>query len=135
MSVLRKMNEASILAKYNEDCKENSRQFWNEMAEKVLPLEKNLRFKYVYDVIGHQVYDTDKAKSLKYLVDNLARENVDLRGNLTRNKLVLSAIVEDLEKAANDGEPLIIRKDYVELIKKEADLELLSDEELKELSE
>lgn len=37
------MNEASILAKkYNEDCKENSRQFWNEMAEKVLPLEKNL---------------------------------------------------------------------------------------------
>lgn len=81
------------------------------------------RFRYLVDIIERQVYDVSTAKSSLFLISNLANENTQIRFENTKLKLVLSAIVEDLEKAANDGEPLIIRKDYVEWIKKETKIE------------
>lgn len=85
-------------------------------------LVKNPRFVGVYDVVSKHVY-VGKPKSLKYLADNLASENSNLRHENVVLKLVLDMIVEDLEKEANKKEPIIIRKDYVEWIKKETKIE------------
>ena len=81
------------------------------------------RFRYLVDIIERQVYDVSTAKSSLFLISNLANENTQIRYENTKLKLVLLDIVEDLEKAANDGEPLIIRKDYVEWIKKETKID------------
>lgn len=85
-------------------------------------LVKNPRFVGVYDVVNDEVY-VSKPKSLKYLADNLAFENSNLRHENVILKLVLGMIVEDLEKEANKREPIIIRKDYVEWIKKETKID------------
>ena len=81
------------------------------------------RFRYLLDIIEKQVYDVSTAKSSLFLISNLANENTQIRYENTKLKLVLLDIIEDLEKAANDGKPLIIRKDYVEWIKKETKIE------------
>ena len=75
-------------------------------------------------MIHGEVYDTTKAKSLKYLVDNLTDENWKLRGENTKLKLTMNEIIRDLEKEAENGEPIIISKKYVEWIKNECDTEL-----------
>ena len=82
-------------------------------------LTKHPRFKQVYDVIGKEVYDVSKSKSLLYLCDNLATENGKLRMDKTKLRIILDMIVEDLEKEAEKKEPIIIRKEYVGWIKKE----------------
>ena len=87
-------------------------------------IENNTKFKYIIDVTNNELYDTTKAKSLKYLVDNLASENTELRHENVMNKLLLLDIIKDLEKEANNGKPIIIRKDYVNWIKKEGYLKL-----------
>ena len=81
------------------------------------------RFRYLVDIIERQVYDVSTAKSSLFLISNLADENTQIRYENTKLKLVLLDIVRDLEKAANDGEPLIINKDYVEWIKKETKID------------
>jgi len=81
------------------------------------------RFRYLVDIIERQVYDVSTAKSSLFLISNLADENTQIRYENTKLKLVLLDIIKDLEKAANDGEPLIIRKDYVEWIKKETKID------------
>lgn len=87
-------------------------------------IENNTKFKYIIDVTTNELYDTTKAKSLKYLVDNLANENMELRHENVMNKLLLLDIIKDLEKEADNGKPIIIRKDYVNWIKKEGYLKL-----------
>lgn len=81
------------------------------------------RFRYLVDIIERQVYDVSTAKSSLFLISNLANENTQIRYENTKLKLVLGMIVEDLEKEANKREPIIIRKDYVEWIKKETKIE------------
>lgn len=81
------------------------------------------RFRYLVDIIERQVYDVSTAKSTLFLISNLANENSQIRYENTKLKLVLLDIIRDLEKAANDGEPLIISKDYVEWIKKETKID------------
>ena len=66
------------------------------MVERLV--EDNPRFKYVYDVMSNELYDITKAKSLYYLSYNLAQENLQLRGEVTELKLVLNAILDDLEE-------------------------------------
>ena len=83
------------------------------------------RYRYIADMIHGEVYDTTKAKSLKYLVDNLTDENWKLRGENTKLKLTMNEIIRDLEKEAENGEPIIISKKYVEWIKNECDTEFL----------
>ena len=83
------------------------------------------RYRYIADMIYGDVYDTTKAKSLKYLVDNLTDENWKLRGENTKLKLTMNEIIRDLEKEAENGEPIIISKKYVEWIKNECDTEFL----------
>ena len=81
------------------------------------------RFRYLVDIIERQVYDVSTAKSTLFLISNLANENTQIRYENTKLKLVLGMIVEDLEKEVNKREPIIIRKDYVEWIKKETKIE------------
>ena len=81
------------------------------------------RFRYLGDIIERQVYDVSTAKSTLFLISNLANENTQIRYENTKLKLVLVMIVEDLEKEVNKREPIIIRKDYVEWIKKETKIE------------
>ena len=81
------------------------------------------RFRYLVDIIERQVYDVSTAKSSLFLISNLADENTQIRYENTKLKLVLLDIVRDLEKEANKKEPIIIRKDYVEWIKKETKIE------------
>lgn len=81
------------------------------------------RFRYLVDIIERQVYDVSTAKSTLFLISNLANENTQIRYENTKLKLVLGMIVEDLEKEANKREPIIIRKDYVEWIKKETKID------------
>ena len=84
------------------------------------------RYRYIADMIHGDVYDTTKAKSLKYLVDNLTDENWKLRGENTCLKLLLHKIIEDLEKQAESTMPILISKEYVEWIKSECNLEFTS---------
>ncbi len=79
------------------------------------------RYRYLVDLLHQEVYDTTKAKSLKYLVDRLTDENWKLRGENTTLKLTLSDVIKDLEEQAESGEPIIISKKYVEWLKKECD--------------
>lgn len=81
------------------------------------------RFRYLLDIIERQVYDVSTAKSSLFLISNLADENTQIRFENTKLKLVLLDIIEDLEKEADNGKPIIIRKDYVEWIKKETKIE------------
>lgn len=81
------------------------------------------RFRYLVDIIERQVYDVSTAKSSLFLISNLANENTQIRYENTKLKLVLLDIVRDLEKEADNGKPIIIRKDYVEWIKKETKIE------------
>ena len=57
------------------------------------------------------------------LISNLANENTQIRYENTKLKLVLLDIIKDLEKEADNGKPIIIRKDYVEWIKKETKID------------
>ena len=86
-------------------------------------LTEHSRFRFIHDVLGKEVYDVSKVKPPVFLVNNLATENINLRAENTRLKLVLLDIISDLEKEANKREPIIIRKDYVEWIKKETKIE------------
>ena len=81
------------------------------------------RFRYLLDIIERQVYDVSTAKSSLFLISNLANENTQIRCENTKLKLVLLDIVRDLEKEADNGKPIIIRKDYVEWIKKETKID------------
>jgi len=83
------------------------------------PRFKQVSDKQVYDVLGKQTYDTGKSKSLLFLCDNLANENGKLRMDKTKLRITLNMIIEDLQKEAEKKEPIIIRKEYVEWIKKE----------------
>ena len=66
-------------------------------------------------------------ENVKDLLNDLNDEVMNLRAENTRFKLVVSDIVEDLEKQAKSKEPIFISKDYVDWIKKELDLRLLSE--------
>lgn len=81
------------------------------------------RFRYLVDIIERQVYDVSTAKSSLFLISNLANENTQIRYENTKLKLVLLDIINDLEKEADNGKPIIIRKDYVEWIKKETKID------------
>lgn len=81
------------------------------------------RFRYLVDIIERQVYDVSTAKSTLFLISNLANENTQIRYENTKLKLVLLDIIKDLEKEADNGKPIIIRKDYVEWIKKETKID------------
>lgn len=87
------------------------------------------RYRYIADLLHHEVYDTTKAKSLKYLVDNLTDENWKLRKENTELKLMLNEVVRDLEKQAESSMPILISKEYVEWIKSECNLEFTSQKE------
>ena len=54
----------------------------------------------------------------------IEEELMNIRAENTKNKLILKDVVEDLEKQSNSNEPIIIRKDYVAWIKKNANLNL-----------
>jgi len=65
-------------------------------------------------------------ESLKYMVDNLTNENMSLRRDGTRLKLVMHQIIEDLEKAGGNEK-------YIAWIKENCNVELYSKNDLKEL--
>lgn len=73
-------------------------------------LTEHSRFRFIHDVLRKEVYDVSKVKPPVFLVNNLATENINLRAENTRLKLILLDIVQDLEKEANKREPIIIRK-------------------------
>jgi len=77
------------------------------------------RFRYIEDRLTKEVYDTEKAKSLKHLCDNLATENGKLRHNNTRMKLILHQIIADLEKSDTNVK-------YINWIKDNCNIELYS---------
>ncbi len=58
-------------------------------------------------------------------------EIMSLRYENTKLKLVLKDIIEDLEREAERGEPIIIRQEYVEWIKDNVDLRLNGEKELR----
>ena len=66
--------------------------------------------------------------SLLYMVDNLTNENMTLRRDGTRLKLVMLQIIEDLEKEEGNEK-------YVEWIKENCNTELYSEKYLAELNE
>lgn len=90
------------------------------------PIQPHPRYRYLVDLLHHEVYDTTKAKSLKYLVDNLTDENWKLRKENTELKLMLNEVVRDLEKQSESTMPILISKEYVEWIKSECNLEFTS---------
>lgn len=67
----------------------------------------------------HWINDDDKIIDLLNELDTKLRHT---RAENTKNKLIFNQVVEDLENQANSQEPIIIRKDYVDWIKKEANL-------------
>jgi len=58
------------------------------------------------------------------LLNTLHEENMNNRAKITRFKLIVSDIVDDLEKQAKSEEPIVISMDYVQWIKSELDLKL-----------
>lgn len=86
----------------------------------------NGRFKYVKDTITNNIYTTEKGEHLLGLVNNLAEENIILRADGTRLKLVVLQIIEDLERMEGNEE-------YVDWIKSNCNLELYSNMDLSDL--
>ena len=101
------------------------------MTEKLFKLEKwSDRSLYFYDDIKQ--YSTHNSISsvceeVEKRLNELAEEVMSLRGENTKLKLTLKDIVEDLEKEAERGSPLIIRQEYVDWIKDNVDLRLNSE--------
>lgn len=58
------------------------------------------------------------------LLNELHEENMNNRAEITRFKLIVSDIVDDLEKQAKSEEPILISMEYVDWIKSELDLKL-----------
>ena len=91
------------------------------------------RFKEVFpDIIESSCRFTDNGKGITHkevvdLLNKLNDEVMDLRAENTRFKLIVSDIVDDLEKQAKSEKPIIISRKYVDWIKKELDLRLYSD--------
>lgn len=90
------------------------------------PIQPHPRYRYLVDLLHHEVYDTTKAKSLRYMVDRLTDENWKLRGENTKLKLTLLDVIRDLEKQAESSMPILVSKEYVEWIKKECNTEFIS---------
>lgn len=67
-------------------------------------------------------------ESLLYMVNNLTDENMTLRRDGTKLKLVMGQIIEDLEKA--DG-----NEKYIEWIKENCNINLYNENDIEELKE
>lgn len=65
-------------------------------------------------------------ESLLYMVDNLTNENMTLRRDGVKLKLVMGQIIEDLEEAGNNEK-------YIAWIKENCNLELYNQNDIKEL--
>lgn len=65
-------------------------------------------------------------ESVRDLLNDLNDEVMDLRAENTQFKLVVSDIVEDLEKQAKSKEPIILSEDYVDWIKENVNLSFFS---------
>lgn len=65
-------------------------------------------------------------ESVRDLLNNLNDEVMDLRAENTKFKLIMSDVVEDLEKQAKSKEPIILSEKYVEWIKENVNLSLFS---------
>lgn len=68
----------------------------------------------------------ENPQCLRYMVENLIDENMILRRDGTRLKLVMTQIIEDLEKAGNNEK-------YVAWIKENCNIDLYSNDDLEEL--
>ena len=68
--------------------------------------------------------------STDYLINNLINENMALRRDGTRLKLVMSQIIEDLENT-NDKQ----NEKYINWIKENCNLELYSEKDINELKQ
>ena len=66
------------------------------------------------------------SESLLYMVDNLTNENMTLRRDGVKLKLVMGQIIEDLEEAGNNEK-------YIAWIKENCNIELYSQKDIKEL--
>lgn len=91
------------------------------------------RFKYyrnndgtsmIYDREQQEYYFCVDFDNICNILNNLHEENMNNRAEITRFKLIVSDIVDDLEKQAKNGEAIVISMDYVDWIKSELDLKL-----------
>lgn len=76
---------------------------------------------------NEHIYINKSSKDMELLVGVLNaqhEENMNNRAEITRFKLIVSDIVDDLEKQAKSEEPIVISMDYVNWIKLELDLKL-----------
>lgn len=63
-------------------------------------------------------------KDVIMLLNKLHEENMNNGAEITRFKIIVSDIVNDLEKQAKNEEPIVISMAYVDWIKSELDLKL-----------
>ena len=66
---------------------------------------------------------TDNFEDVVVKMNKLDNELLDSRAELIKLKLIIDDVVEDLEKQATSGVPVIISGKYVEWIKKECGLD------------
>jgi hypothetical protein len=88
--------------------------------------------RHIFNVIGGGVYDVSEKELIK-LLNELHEEVMDLRRENTKFKLIVSEIIEDMQKYVDDNQLVYINQSYVDWIKKEVDTTLYSQK--KELEE
>ena len=79
-------------------------------------------------VVNSTILNDKSPQCLRYMVDNLIDENMILRGESTRLKLVMHQIIEDLEKGKGNEK-------YVKWIKNNCNIELYNDNDIEKLNE
>lgn len=77
--------------------------------------------------------NSENAKKICDVLNELYEEVMDLRRENTKFKLTVSVIIEDMQKYVDDNQLIYINQSYVDWIKKEVDTTLYSQK--KELEE
>lgn len=100
-----------------------------QLSEKRFTLHKGLDTLNIMDntKFNEHIYINKSSKDMELLVgvlNALHEENMNNWAEITRFKLIVSDIVDDLEKQAKNEEPIVISMDYVDWIKSELDLKL-----------
>lgn len=79
-------------------------------------------------IVPVKILDDKSPNCLRYMVDNLIKENMALRRDGTILKLVMSQIIEDLEEAGNNQR-------YINWIEENCNLEFYSNVDIDELND
>lgn len=111
---------------------------WEEISKELFEKRTAKRFKFngrtnciEYD--NESILLDSYGEDIEELLNELHEEVMDLRSENTKFKLIVSEIIEDMQKYVDDNQLVYINQSYVDWIKKEVDTTLYSQK--KELEE